>query len=146
MAQVAQISEELKADLITDTQATYATWKAGVTEEQKQAAVAMMEQFTNNPDFKAQRMARVNTIFAEADADGDQILNAAEWEVFHRKSDEDKAAEGSFVDNREGRGAAKYALLNRINPDVEGVTMADIFTAIAASHPIWEELRIADGL
>ena len=88
MAQVAQLSEELKADIIADTEAAYATWKAGVTEEQKQAAIAMMEQYNNNPEFKTQKLAKMTEDFNASDANGDGRLDAAEWAVFHQKSDE----------------------------------------------------------
>ena len=117
MAEVlAQLSEETKAAIIADTDAAYATWKAGVTEEMKAAAVAMMERYNNEPNFKAERLGQMTEMFNTADANGDGILDAAEWAVFHQKSNEMKQAEGSFVDNREGRCESKYAICNLINP------------------------------
>ena len=85
-------------------------------------------------------------MFSDADANGDGTLDATEWAVFHQKSNEMKVAEGNYVDDRPDRCQTKYTTLNLINPAQEGVTMDDIRQSMVHAHPIWEELRIADGL
>ena len=53
-----QISEELLAAINVDSGEVYQLWKTTCTEEQKAAALRQMEEFQNNPNFKAEKMAR----------------------------------------------------------------------------------------
>ena len=140
------ISAELMAAINEDMEGIYNCWKTTCTEEQKEAALRSMTEFNNNPNFKAEKMARQTELFNQADANNDGVLDAAEYETYYSSNDADKTAKGEWTDPREGRGAAQYALANQINPAQEGVTFADIETLIAAAMPKMAELRAADGL
>ena len=105
-----------------------------------------MEEFQNNPNLKAEKMARQNELFTQADANADGVLDAAEYETYYNSNNAEKTAKGEWVDPREDRAATQYAIVNRINAAREGVSFADIEAMIAAAMPHMQQLRAADGL
>ena len=68
-------------------------------------------------------MARAAEIYAEADANGDGVLDASEYETYMRLNNAEAEREGTWADTREGRAAQSYALANQINPEREGCSM-----------------------
>ena len=54
----------------------------------------MMERYNNEPEFKAQKMTQMTDMFNAADSNGDGILDATEWAVFHAASNKSKVDEG----------------------------------------------------
>ena len=141
-----QISEELLAAINADSGEVYQLWKTTCTEEQKAAALRQMEEFQNNPNFKAEKMARQNELFTQADANADGVLDAAEYATYFNSNNADKTAKGEWIDTREDRAATQYALINRINAAQDGVKFADIETMIAVAMPHMQQLRAADGI
>ena len=144
--QAPQISEELLAAINADSAEVYQLWKTTCTEEQKAAALRQMDEFNNNPNFKAEKMARQVELFNAADANADSVLDAAEYATYFNSNNADKTAKGEWVDTREDRAATQYPIVNRINAAQEGVSFADIETMIAAAMPHMAQLRAADGL
>ena len=67
-------------------------------------------------------MARATEIFSGADANGDGVLDAAEYEAYTQLNNEEAAREGRWYDTREGQCEAMYNLINQVNPDREGAT------------------------
>ena len=87
MAQQApQISAELQTAIDADSTEVYQLWKTTCTEEQKAAALSQMTEFLNNPDFKAQKMARQTELFTQADANNDGVLDAAEYATYYNSN------------------------------------------------------------
>lgn len=57
-------------------------WKSSATEEQKAKGLEELRRFQEEPEFQASEMAKMSTLWAAADADGDGKLNLAEWTNF----------------------------------------------------------------
>ena len=90
-------------------------------------------------------MAEYAKMFSDADANGDGVLDEAEYRVFMAAGVAKGRSEGHFVDDSEEKIARGYALGNRVTPGVEGVSMADIGATMPIYHAKFNELKAADG-
>ena len=104
-----------------------------------------MEQMASE-EFRAARMAEYAKMFADADANGDGVLDEAEFRAFTTAGVVKGRSEGHFVDDSEEKLARSYALANRMTPGVEGVSMADMGKCMPLYHAKFAELKAADGL
>ena len=59
-----------------------------------------MEDEKNNPNLKAEKMARQFELFTQADANADGVLDAAEYATYYNSSNAEKRARGEWVDPR----------------------------------------------
>ena len=97
-------------------------------------------------EFKNQRMAEYAKMFADADANGDGVLDEAEYRTFCAAGVAKGRSEGHYVDDSEEKFARSYALANRVTPGVDGVSMADLGATMPIYHTKFNELKAADGL
>ena len=77
-----QISAELDAMITKEAREGFLYWKANATQAQIAKGLEELEKFKTDEAFKNAEIARCMASFAAADADGDGVLNAAEWEAF----------------------------------------------------------------
>ena len=91
-------------------------------------------------------MAEYAKMFGDADANGDGVLDEAEYRVFCAAGVAKGREEGNYVDDSEEKFARSYALANRVTAGVEGVSMADIVATMPIYHAKFNELKAADGL
>ena len=91
-------------------------------------------------------MARAVEIYNQADANGDGVLDTAEFEVYQQLNNEEAAREGQWSDDRPGRAAQSYAIINQVNPDREGCSLQEVFAMFGPYMAKWTELKTADGL
>ena len=97
-------------------------------------------------EFKNQRMAEYAKMFGDADANGDGVLDEAEYRVFCAAGVAKGRSEGHFVDDSEEKFARSYALANQITAGVDGISMADLGATMPIYHAKFAELKAADGL
>ena len=97
-------------------------------------------------EYKNQRMGEYAKMFADADANGDGVLDLAEFQAFSRAGVAKGRSEGHFVDDSEEKMARSYAIANQITPGVDGVSMADMGASMPIYHTKFNELKTADGL
>ena len=97
-------------------------------------------------EYRNQKMAKAAEIFAQADANGDGVLDAAEYEEYQRLNNEEAAREGNWSDDRPGRAAQSYAIMNQVNPERDGCSMQEVFSVYGPYMAKWTELKTADGL
>ena len=57
-------------------------------------------------------MAKAAEIFGQADANGDGVLDVAEYETYMQLNNAEAEREGTWKDERPGRAAQVYALAN----------------------------------
>ena len=142
---MAQFDAELTAAIEADAIESYNTWKANSTEEQRAAGVAYLQQMQNE-EFKAAKMAEYTKMFADADANGDGVLDEAEYRNWMAAATAKGRSEGHYVDDSEEKLQRTWALANRVTPGVEGISMSDMFAPMPLYHAKFNELKAADGL
>ena len=125
-----QINEDLKARMITMTQQEVQWFRDNAPEEQRNLARQVMQDARNNEEVKAQKMAQYNEWWAQADANGDGLLNKEEWLAFRAAQMATRKAEGHFAEVREGANEAAYELLNEISPDRDGISKEEFFVSL----------------
>ena len=91
-------------------------------------------------------MAEYTKMFSDADANGDGVLDEAEYRVWMAAATAKGRSEGHFVDDSEEKIARTFALANRVTPGVDGISMSDMFAPMALYHAKFNELKTADGL
>ena len=77
-----QISAELDAMITKEARDGFEYWKANATPAQIAHGLEELKKFTEDEAFRNTEMAAVGERFVAADANGDGVLNAAEWEAF----------------------------------------------------------------
>ena len=143
---MAQFDAEMTAAIEADAVESYNTWKANSTEEQRAAGFAYLQQMQQDEEFKATKMAEYSKMFSDADANGDGVLDEAEFRVFMAATTAKARSEGHYVDDSEAKIARSFALANRVTPGVDGCSMSDMFAPMTLYHTKFEELKAADGL
>ena len=140
-----QLSAELRADIEADAIESYNTWKTESTQEQRDAGFAYLAQMADE-EFKAARMAEYAKMFADADANGDGVLDEAEYRAWMAAAAVKARSEGHYVDDSEAKIVRSFAIGNRVTPGVEGMSMADMYVGMPIYHAKFNELKTADGL
>mmetsp|Transcript_918 Transcript_918/g.1260 ORF Transcript_918/g.1260 Transcript_918/m.1260 type:complete len:150 (-) Transcript_918:90-539(-) len=144
MAQAAPaISAELSAKIREFTKKNFDHFEANVTQEQRDLATTDLAKFKAEPEWVQARVAEMNGDFAEADADGNGRLDAAESRVFLTKVYERGAARGNFSLIWDGYYEQAYEIYNAIDSSADGYNMADFMTLAGATVGFWEEFKAA---
>ena len=142
---MAQFDAEMTAAIEADAIESYNTWKNNSTEGERAAGLAYLEQMANE-EFKNQKMAEYTKMFSDADANGDGVLDEAEFRVFMAASTAKARQEGHYVDDSEEKIVRSFGLAQRVTPGVDGASMSDMFAPMALYHAKFNELKAADGL
>ena len=106
----------------------------------------MMAKFMSDEEFKNTEMAAFNETFNSSDANGDGLLNRDEYIVCTKASEAKEAERGGWVMGDDEYTGRFYAAANMITPGTDGVSMADMMTAIGVIMAKSEELKQAAGL
>ena len=67
---------------------------------------------TNDEAYRNERMTRYTQMFAEADANNDGVLDAAEYATVVRLGNEFGVSDGQWVDTRPEKAEILYNLVN----------------------------------
>ena len=86
-------------------------------------------------------MAEAAADFGAADANGDGLLDLAEYTVFHNQQLATWKARGHFVDEREEQVALTFGILDAFNTETAGITLADYHTMMGVWMAKFEALK-----
>ena len=75
-------------------------------------------------------MAEVSADFVRADANGDGLLDLAEYTNFHNGQIETWRARGHYVDAREDQIAIEFQIFNEYNTETQGISWDDYLTMV----------------
>ena len=81
----------------------------------------------------------------DAQSPVDGCIDEAKYIAWIKALQARSAARGNFEDNREEPMKRSFAILNRITPGSDGVSMADFNAVMGPWMAIYGELRAADG-
>ena len=104
--------------------AQYNEWKTTATEEQKQSGLAMMQRYKTDEAFRTEHQNRMAQTWADADADGDGMLNLAEYRVFDAAMRKYKVDAGEWHES--DHAEENWNIANSLNAATDGVTMAEL--------------------
>ena len=91
-------------------------------------------------------MAKISEAFTAADKNGDGLLDSSEYGQFSDAMKQMGRDRGDFVDEREDSPMKWFELANRVNPNTNGMALADMFVVMGASVKKQMELKKAkDG-
>ena len=79
--------------------------------------------------------------FAAADANGDGILDLAEYTVFHRGQIATWKARGHFVDEREEQIGVTFSILDDFNTETAGISEPDYLAMMGIWMGKFESLK-----
>ena len=122
--QAPQLPADLQRDIDAQAEDGYIQWRDNSTPEQKANGSAEVEKW-NDPEYAASEMKMMSDTFAQSDANKDGLLNPEEFNVYMAELMRIGAAKGNYEDDRPETPAKWYALANRINPSVDGVSLED---------------------
>ena len=120
----------------------YNEWKTTVTEEQKQSGHAMMQRYKTDEAFRTEHQKRMAQTWADADADGDGMLNLAEYRVFDAAMRKYKVDAGEWHES--DHAEENWNIANSLNAATDGVTMAELRQIMVPWMAKFEELKAAD--
>ena len=86
-------------------------------------------------------MAEASADFATADANGDGVLDLAEYTVFHNQQIATWRARGHFVDAREEQIGITFSILDDFNAETQGISEADYLTMMGIWMGKFESLK-----
>ena len=105
-------------------------WEGSLTPEHQKAIEAYGEKVqANQKEMMAAQENENNANFKAADADGDGVLNLAEFLVYAQKEKEASEAKGFPLAHAllsEEQRAQEYKAFNKLTPGKEGLSMTDI--------------------
>ena len=99
-------------------------WKENSTDAQKTVGNEEMTKFTSDPAFLEQMTKDMNDAF-EAAGPVDGRLDEAKYTTWVNTLQDASENRGNYEDRRPEQVTKAYALLNRITPDSDGISMAD---------------------
>ena len=94
-----------------------------------------------SPDAMNKMMAEASADFARADANGDGVLDLAEYTTFHNGQIDTWRARGHFVDAREDKIAATFQIFDEYNTETQGISEADYLTMMRIWMGKFEALK-----
>ena len=105
-------------------------WEGSLTPEQGKAIEAFQEKVeANEKEMKQAQEQETIANFKAADADGDGVLNLAEFLVYCQKEKESSEAKGFPMAHAlltDEQRVQEYNAFNKIKPGKEGLTVTDI--------------------
>ena len=96
-----------------------------------------------SPDAINKMMDEASADFDRADANGDGVLDLAEYTTFHNGQIETWRSRGHFVDAREDQIAITFEILNEYNPETQGISEADYLTMMGIWMGKFEALKLS---
>ena len=99
--QMPTLPAELEARLTAQVTENLQYWQVTATEETKQVDREFLASMQESPEAMQKMMAEATSDFSAADANGDGLLDLAEYTVFHNQQLATWKARGHFVDERE---------------------------------------------
>ena len=108
-----------------NTRATdqYNEWKTTATEEQKQSGLEKLQRYKTDEAFKTEHMNKMAQAWTDADADGDGMLNLAEYRVFDAAMRKIKVDAGEWHES--DHAEENWNIGNSLSA-ADGVTMAEL--------------------
>ena len=140
-AQQPTLPEALAAKLDTQVREALQYWKQTATEAEKQIDRDFMASMQESPEAMNKMMAEASADFAEADANGDGVLDLAEYTTFHNKQIATWRERGHFVDAREDQIGITFQILDEYNTETQGISEADYLTMMGIWMGKFEELK-----
>ena len=123
------VTAEIKADLdplIQSDLEQIVGWSAEL-----KAAAAEFDRARRKSPGKERARSEFQGIFSAADADGDSLLNLAEFldaaERFKKAKEERQEPD---TERTEAQSVAYYTAINKINPEVDGISLMDLVVAL----------------
>ena len=101
----------------------YNEWKTTATEEQKQSGLEKLQRYKTDEAFKTEHLKKMAQAFTDADADGDGMLNLAEYRVFDAAMRKMKVDAGEWHES--DHAEENWNIGNSLSDD-DGVTMAEL--------------------
>ena len=120
-------------------------WKDNANEAQKAVGNEEFTKFTTDPAFLEQMTKDMNDAF-EAAGPVDGRLDEAKYNVWINTIQDASANRGNFEDRRPEQMTKTYALLNRITPDSDGISMGDFNAVMGPWMAVMGECKAAAGL
>ena len=139
--QLPTLPEALDARLTAQVNDALQHWAANATEEEKQVDRAFMASMQESPEAMQKMMTEASADFAAADANGDGVLDLAEYTVFHNGQIATWKARGHFVDEREDQIAATFGILDDFNGETQGISEADYMAMMGIWMAKFEALK-----
>ena len=123
MAEAGAIPQATLDMINTRATAQYNEWKNGATEEQKASGLAMLQRYKTDEAFRTEHQGRMATAWTDADADGDGMLNLAEYRVFDAAMRKFKVDAGEWHES--DHAEENWNIGNSLSA-ADGVTMAEL--------------------
>ena len=139
--QMPTLPAALEAKLTAQVTEALQYWKATATEAEKQIDRDFMASMQESPDAMNKMMAEASADFARADANGDGVLDLAEYTTFHNGQIDTWRARGHFVDAREDKIAATFQIFDEYNTETQGISEADYLTMMRIWMGKFEALK-----
>ena len=135
------LPEALEAKLTATVTEALQYWKQTATEAEKEVDRAFMASMAESPEAMQKMMAEASADFARADANGDGVLDLAEYTTFHNGQIETWRARGHFVDAREDQIGKTFEILDEFNTETQGISEADYLTMMGIWMGKFEALK-----
>ena len=116
-------------------------WSANASPEVKAKGEEIMAKYTSDPAFAEAEGAACAAAFAAADANGDGLLDAAEFEVFIAAMEQRERDAGYGTDPCPGHTAKMYATMNGITGGDDGIKLDQFFAGMGAYMAEWNTLK-----
>ena len=123
MAEAGAIPQATLDMINTRATAQYNEWKTTATEEQKQSGLEKLQRYKTDEAFKTEHLNKMAQAFTDADADGDGMLNLAEYRVFDAAMRKMKVDAGEWHES--DHAEENWNIGNSLSDD-DGVTMAEL--------------------
>ena len=139
------LSAELEAAINVRVADVYAHWKATCTPEMDAKDQEELQRVKIDAVYRMEKIQKLLSGFNEADVDRDHLLSLDEYKVWYQGTVEEQKAEGKFADERESQAVLNFAIMNQVNPDKDGIAIADFLKVMRVWSIEWQRLKAAPG-
>ena len=143
MAEAGAIPQATLDMINTRATAQYNEWKTTATEEQKQSGLEKLQRFKTDEAFRTEHQNTMAQAWTDADADGDGMLNLAEYRVFDAAMRKIKVDAGEWHES--DHAEENWNIGNQLS-EGDGVSQEDLRAFSAPCAAKFNELKAADGL
>ena len=139
-----KLTPEILAGVDALVKAEFDAQQAKATPEQRAAEMKYMEKYAKDTKFAAEENAAYEKKFKDADVNKNGVLTMVEYKAFMKACIAADKAQGRFANEDEKQMEQYYLLVDKYNPQTQGIAFADMMALTMVFMEKFEAYKAAN--